>query len=804
MEENIDKLKESEEKYKSLVENMDTGIANVNLRRKFTFVNEALCNIIGYTKKEMIGKSFSDFLYPKDKKRILKIFLKSLIRPKGELHLEFRMVHKDGHIIPAYSTVTSSKHNNKLISFNAIIIDETEKKIAEEKIKTSEARYRSYIEATKQLGWTTNAKGLIIEDIPTWRAYTGQSFEKIKNWGWIKAIHPDDAKRTAEVWKKAIKTKSIYETEYRIRGKDGKYKWFLARGIPVLKENGSISEWIGTCIDISERTKIEEEIKNAQEKWSSLTQNTNDIIMIVDDKDIIQYINKTIPPYTPEKTIGKSVYEYVPREQQYIMMNSLRKVFKTGNPDSYEISSNIPKIGTVWFATKVVPIKHGGRIDNVIMISTDTTKQKNVEEEIKTEKTRLESYIEGMSDGVVILTLKGGVINVNKAYSRMFGREKSEVIGKSVFSVGDLPKKEFLGAISMLKGILQKGSVENRELTLLNKEKKEVPILFSATLIKDRRGKLESIFTTFKDITERKKAEEELKERENRYRTLVENLPQKVFLKDRNSVYISCNDNYAKDLKIKPDRIAGKTDFEFYPKELAKKYRADDNRIMKSGKTDDIEERYVQNGKERWVHTIKTPVMNEKGNVVGILGIFWDVTEQKKAQEEVATAWKYSKNLIANIPNSILVFNDKLKCTSANWMYYQTFKKNIKHIEGNDITHTLSSGMIIKHRLDEKVKEVLKTGKTIELPKCQYNSEIYNVKIVKITKKAEEEEEEEERFVMVIIDDVTEKVKAEEKIKKARNELADKVAELERFSKVAVGRELKMVELKKRIKELER
>lgn len=128
-------------------------------------------------------------------------------------------------------------------------------------------------------------------------------------------------------------------------------------------------------------------------------------------------------------------------------------------------------------------------------------------------------------------------------------------------------------------------------------------------------------------------AEDAQRDGENNYRTLLDHLPQKIFWKDRNSVYVSCNENLARDLGITPEELPGKTDHDFFPRELAEKYRSDDRRIMESGETETIEERYIQDGEEVVVQTVKTPVKNGEGETIGIWGIFWDITERKQAEE---------------------------------------------------------------------------------------------------------------------------------------------------------------------------
>jgi len=166
-----------------------------------------------------------------------------------------------------------AERTTQLTNANAALHGEiNERKQAEEELRKSEARHRSYIEVTEQLGWTTDANGEVVEDIPSWRGFTGQGEKEVKGWGWSKALHPDDLEHTARVWRNAVATRNSYETEYRIRRQDGSYRHFLARGVPVFKDNGDIREWVGTCIDITERKRTEEALKQYTKELQRLTE----------------------------------------------------------------------------------------------------------------------------------------------------------------------------------------------------------------------------------------------------------------------------------------------------------------------------------------------------------------------------------------------------------------------------------------------------------------------------------------------------------------------------------------------------
>ena len=130
-----------------------------------------------------------------------------------------------------------------------------------------------------------------------------------------------------------------------------------------------------------------------------------------------------------------------------------------------------------------------------------------------------------------------------------------------------------------------------------------------------------------------KRAEQLLRGSRLEYRTLFEHIPQKFLHKDRESTYISCNDLFARDLGIPAADVAGKTDFDFFPRELAEKYRADDRLVIETGREIEVEEDYVEDGNSRTVLTRKVPLLDDNGEVRGVIGVFTDITDRKRAED---------------------------------------------------------------------------------------------------------------------------------------------------------------------------
>ncbi|RPI37032.1 MAG: PAS domain S-box protein [Nitrospiraceae bacterium] len=209
----------------------------------------------------------------------------------------------------------------------AVSRDITERRQAEEALQASSDRYRSYIEVTGQLGWTANPDGEVVEDLPSWRIYTGQTYEEVKGRGWSKTLHPEDFETALQIWEKAVTEKGSCEVECRIRRHDGVYRHFMVRGIPVLREDGSLREWVGTCIDITERKQEEELLRDtlaaSQQRQSEISALKDKLEIRVQERtaDLLQ-INQALQAEIAERTRAEEAVK-IERQRLYAVLETL-------------------------------------------------------------------------------------------------------------------------------------------------------------------------------------------------------------------------------------------------------------------------------------------------------------------------------------------------------------------------------------------------------------------------------------------------------------------------------------------------
>jgi PAS domain S-box-containing protein len=142
---------------------------------------------------------------------------------------------------------------------------------AEEALRQGEERFRSLVEATVAIVWTTPASGEFETEQPGWSAFTGQTFEQLKGWGWLDAVHPDDRPNTARVWSAAVATRSLYQVEHRLQRHDGQYRYMLVRAVPILEKDGRIREWVGVHTDIDAEKQAETATRAAKEAAEAAT-----------------------------------------------------------------------------------------------------------------------------------------------------------------------------------------------------------------------------------------------------------------------------------------------------------------------------------------------------------------------------------------------------------------------------------------------------------------------------------------------------------------------------------------------------
>lgn len=147
-----------------------------------------------------------------------------------------------------------------------LVRDIARRERAEAALTDSEGRSGALIQALSQMVWSSNAHGEVVEDSPSWRAFTGQSLKEFLGTGWLNAIHPEERQSTWQAWQDAMRTLQPYETEYRIRHRSRQWRWTSARGVPQLDQRGNVLRWVGMNIDITEQKRLQQSISESKQR----------------------------------------------------------------------------------------------------------------------------------------------------------------------------------------------------------------------------------------------------------------------------------------------------------------------------------------------------------------------------------------------------------------------------------------------------------------------------------------------------------------------------------------------------------
>ena len=275
--------------------------------------------------------------------------------------------------------------------------DITARKQAEIALVESEERHRSLVTATSQLVWVSNATGSEILTLSDWQTFTGQTADQVTEWGWLNTVHPDDQARVRQCFQAAVQQKKLYEAEYQIRVADGTYRHVAVRGVPILEDDGSIREWIGICIDISERKWAEEALRQSQEQLQAILDNAPAVVYLKDLEGRFLLVNRSYEQLTEldrAQVLGKTDAELFPPDLAAMYQANDRAVLEQKIAIQSEETAPSSKGIFTYLSLKFPLLDADGVPYALCGISTDITDRKQSEAALQQAKADLDIRVQ--------------------------------------------------------------------------------------------------------------------------------------------------------------------------------------------------------------------------------------------------------------------------------------------------------------------------------------------------------------------------------------------------------------------------
>ena len=259
-------LAASEAQFRASFESTSVGMCQAEpVTGRILKANRCFCQMVGFTEQELLERSFADITHPDD--RAQDKFLALLRGELSEHHLEKRYIRKSGEVIWADVTVNLVRDGNgDPLRTIAVVHDITRRKQAEAAQRQSEQRFRELANLMPQIVFTAAPSGRLDFINNQWAEYTGGSDQRAIAEGWDAWIHSEDRETMQRAWRASVARGAPHESEFRLRGKDGIYRWNLNRSVPLKDDGGEVIKWIGTSTDIDSSRRLHEALRESEER----------------------------------------------------------------------------------------------------------------------------------------------------------------------------------------------------------------------------------------------------------------------------------------------------------------------------------------------------------------------------------------------------------------------------------------------------------------------------------------------------------------------------------------------------------
>ncbi|MBU1229762.1 MAG: PAS domain S-box protein [Proteobacteria bacterium] len=497
-------------------------------------------------------------------------------------------------------------------------------------LAASEEKYRMLVEHQTDMVVKMDAQGRFLYVSPSCCRVFGKAENELLGQSFLSLVHEEDVPATQEARRALSAPPHSASVEPRAMTQDG-WRWLAWRESAILGPDGQVAEIIGVGSDITERKAAEEKLLEAEWKFQALFEQGPLGVayheMLFDaagkPKDYrFLDANLTFKELTGVDAVGRTVTQAFPgiEADPFDWIGTYGAVARTGQPIRFEqhLQSN-----DRWYDC----VAYRYKPDHFVAAFLDITERKAAEQALLAKTQELELYFSNTLDLLCIADTDGYFRRLNPEWEAVLGYAVSELEGRNIF---DLVHPEDMAAT---QAVMEQLAGQNRITNFVNRFRAKDG---SHRWIEWRTFPVgKTLYASARDITERRQAEEELQRSETLLRKLKESIPDLVWVKDKDGVFLSCNPVFERLYGAREKDIIGRRDNDFVSAELAEFFLMNDRKAMEMDRAVRNEERLVfaDTGYEGLFETIKTPMRDSAGNLVGVLGIARDITERRQAEE---------------------------------------------------------------------------------------------------------------------------------------------------------------------------